>query len=259
MTEKGGNGEKLSLGLVLITLNEAANLPRCLHSVAGLVDEIVIVDSGSTDATPDIARAAGARIFQREFDGYGPQKQYALAQARSDWLLCLDADEWLDDDAREALRAVIGADPDHGPGGYRLRRRTRYLGDWVRYGPWARERKLRLVRRGHARWDPAQVHESLRMSRGRAAELPGSICHEPYASLSQQLAKIDRYTDLIAVRDAGISRRRAWFGVALEPWLVFLHRYFIELGFLDGRHGLVGCAMNGFDFFLRYAKILLRR
>ncbi len=259
MVERGADTGRASLALVAITFNEAANLPRCLESVAGLTDEIVIVDSGSTDATPQIARKAGVRILYRDFDAYGPQKQYALEQARSDWLLCLDADEWLDGSAREAVRALLSSGlTAGGPCGYRLRRSTRYLGRWVRFGPWARERKLRLVRRGHARWDPVAVHESLRMIQGATAVLPGSIRHRPYADLGHQLEKIDRYTDLIAERDAGISRWRAWYGVALEPWLVFLHRYFIELGFLDGRQGLIGCAMVGFDFFLRYAKILSR-
>ncbi len=255
----GWDSGRASLALVLITLNEAANLQRCLESAGTLADEIVLVDSGSTDATLDIARAAGARVLHRDFAGYGPQKQFALEQARSDWLLCLDADEWLDRAARDAIQDILSGGMDGRVNGLSLRRATFYMGRWVQYGPWAGERKLRLVRRGCARWDPDRVHESLRLIRGNERRLDGRILHFPYADLGHHLAKLDHYTDLIAVRDVRISRLRAIVGVSLEPWLVFLHRYIVQLGFRDGLQGLVGCGMTGFYFFLRYSKILLRQ
>ncbi len=173
--------------------------------------------------------------------------------------MCLDADEWLDEAAREAVRGILEKDPGQAVCGLWLKRSTFYLGRWVSHGPWAGEKKLRLVRRGCARWERTKVHESLLLLRGEAQGLRGHIRHQPYESLGHQLAKLDRYSDLIAERDAEISRWRALYGVALEPWLVFLHRYFIQLGFLDGLQGFVGSAMNGYDFFLRYAKILLHR
>ena len=249
----------LTLSLVLITLDEAANLPCCLESAKGLADEILLVDSGSGDATLEIARAAGARVLHRDFDGYGPQKQFALEQARGDWLLCLDADEWLDRTARDGIRRMLAEGGDPGVDGLWLSRSTLYLGRWVSYGPWWGECKLRLVRRGRARWDADSVHESLRLIRWRAGRLDGRILHRPYNSLGHQLAKLDWYTDLIAERDLDTPLPRVLFGVLLEPWLVFLHRYLVQLGFLDGVQGLVGCGMTGFYFFLRYAKILLRR
>ncbi|WP_201091259.1 glycosyltransferase [Thiocystis minor] len=249
----------MRLSLVLITLNAASSLSRCLESVEGLADEILLVDSGSTDGTLEIARVAGARTLHRDFDGYGSQKQFALEQARGEWLLCLDADEWLDPIAWDGIRHLLAHGDDPSPDGFWLRRVTLYLGRWVNYGPWLGERKLRLVRRNRARWDADCIHESLRLIRGRAGHLDGCILHRPYDSLSHQLAKLDRYTDLIAARDADTPLLRVLFGVSLEPWLVFLHRYLVQLGFLDGSKGLIGCGMSGFYFFLRYAKILLRR
>ncbi len=250
---------RATLALVVITLNEASNLPRCLESVRALADEIVLVDSGSIDTTLDIARAAGARVLHHDFAGYGPQKQFALEQAHSDWLLCLDADEWLDRAARDAIQGILSSGTDEQVNGLSLRCVTFYMGRWVKYGPWAGERKLRLVRRGRARWAPDSVHESLRLIRGKVQRLDGRILHFPYADLGHHLAKLDHYTDLIAVRDIHISRLRALFGVSLEPLLVFLHRYIVQLGFRDGLQGLVGCGMTGLYFFLRYGKILLRQ
>jgi glycosyltransferase involved in cell wall biosynthesis len=247
------------LSVVLITLNEEANLPRCLESVKGLADEVVVVDSGSSDATAAIALEAGCRLIQREFTGYGEQKQFALEQARGDWLLCLDADEWLDNRAHDAISSLLREPPPEPVCGFRLCRQFRYLGRWLRFGPWAGERKLRLVRRGCARWSKHSVHESMYLVQGRCGDLSGRLLHEPYRDLSHQLGKIDRYTELIAERDASMSGYRVWFGMLLEPPLVFLYAYLLRLGVLDGRPGFIAAATHAFYFFLRYAKIRQRQ
>lgn len=243
------------LSVVLITLNEEDNLPRCLESVEGLADEVVVVDSGSSDATQAITREAGCRLIQRQFTGYGEQKQFALEQARGEWLLCLDADEWLDPRARDGISSLLREPPPKSVCGFRLIRKFRYLGRWLRFGPWSGERKLRLVRSGCARWSNHTVHESLQLVQGRCGDLPGRLLHEPYRDLSHQLRKIDRYTDLIAERDVSTSGYRIWFGMLLEPPLVFLHAYLLRLGVLDGRPGFMAAATHAFYFFLRYAKI----
>jgi len=257
--EASGEAAGASLSVVLITLNEEANLPRCLESLKGLADNVLVVDSGSIDATVAIAREAGGRVIQRAFTGYGEQKQFALEQARGDWLLCLDADEWLDPRARDAIAMLLLELPPESVCGFRLRRRCRYLGRWLHFGLWSGERKLRLVRRGCARWSGDTVHESLKLETGRWRDLPGYMLHEPYRDLSHQLRKIDRYTDLIAERDVNLSGYRIWFGMLLEPPLVFLHAYLLRLGFLDGRQGFLAAATHAFYFFLRYAKIRQRQ
>jgi glycosyltransferase involved in cell wall biosynthesis len=245
----------LDLALVVITLDEEANIGRCLGSVAGLARDVVVVDSGSTDRTREIAKAAGARVFTQEFLGYGRQKQLALEKAECGWLLCLDADEWLDDEARNAIRAALQAPPGDQVTGFRLRMRTFTLGGWAGHAAWLAEAKLRLVRRGSARWKPDVVHESLELTEGCSRLIPGRILHFPFRDLGHQLRKIDRYTDAISLRDRETPPARVWLGMTAEPPLVFLHKYVVQLGFLDGLRGFVGASLMAFYFFLRYAKI----
>lgn len=248
-----------TLALVVITLNEETTIGRCLASVSGLAHQVVVVDSGSTDRTREIAEAAGAEVITRDFAGYGRQKQFAAEQAGCDWLLFLDADEWLDDEARDAIGAALRAGPPENVTGFTLRMRTSYLGRWADHSRWLTEPKLRLVRRGSARWKPDVVHESLELTRGRSRRIPGRILHVPYRDLAHELQKIDRYTDIIAVRDRDTPAPRVWLGMTVEPPLVFLHRFVFQLGFLDGLRGLLGASLVAFYFFLRYAKIWERR
>lgn len=254
-----GTAAPPTLALVVITLNEEANIGRCLASVSGLADQLVVVDSGSTDRTREIAEAAGAVVWTQEFLGYGRQKQLAMEKADCDWLLFLDADEWLDDEARSAIAAVLRECPQADATGFRLRMRTFYLGGWAEHGAWWTEPKLRLVRRGAARWKPDVVHESLELTSGCCRLIPGRILHFPYRDLGHHLQKIDRYTEIISVRDQDTPSPRVWFGMTAEPPLVFLHKYVLQLGFLDGRRGFLGATLMAFYFFLRYARIWQRR
>jgi glycosyltransferase involved in cell wall biosynthesis len=244
-----------TLALVVITLNEEPDIGRCLASVSGLAQQMVVVDSGSTDRTREVAAAAGAEVFPREFLGYGQQKQFALEKASCDWLLFLDADEWLDDGARSAIKAALAARPPGDLTGFRMRMRTFYLGRWVDHCRWLTEPKLRLVRRGCARWKPDVVHEALELTNGRARSISGRILHRPYRDLADQLEKIDRYTGIIALRDRETPAPRVWFGMIVEPPAVFLHKYVLQLGFRDGLRGFLGAGLMAFYFFMRYAKI----
>ncbi len=137
--------------------------------------------------------------------------------------------------------------------------RTFYLGGWAEHGAWRTEPKLRLVRRGSARWKPDVVHESLELTSGRSRLIPGRILHFPYRDLGHHLQKIDRYTEIISVRDQDTPSPRVWFGMTAEPPLVFLHKYVLQLGFLDGLRGFLGATLMAFYFFLRYARIWQRR
>lgn len=248
-----------TLALVVIAFNEEAKIRRCLDSVSGLARQMVVVDSGSSDRTREIAEAAGAEVYVQNFLGYGPQKQFAMEKARCDWVLFLDADEWLDDDARNAIAATLQTTPSAAVTGFRLRMSTWYLGRWMRHARWLREWKLRLVRRGSGRWKPDVVHEAIELTSGRCEPLPGRILHDPYRDLGDHLQTIDRYTGIISIRDRDTPLPRIWFGIVFEPPLVFLHKYFLQLGFLDGVQGFLGASLMAFYFFLRYARILERR
>jgi glycosyltransferase involved in cell wall biosynthesis len=242
------------LSVCIITLNEEDNLPRCLRSVCDLAEQIVVVDSLSRDGTRKIAAEAGAEVYVKKFLGYVTQKQFALEKARCEWVLSLDADEWLDEQARENVKMVLKNPPVEGIEGFQLRREAFYLGKWVRHGVFSSDWKTRLFRRGKARWVGSYVHEGLHVS-GKTKRLGGRLLHYPARNLSNQVATFDHWTDLILKREEKVSCARALFGMILEPPLVFLHRFFIQMGFLEGIPGFISCFMLSFYFFLRYAKI----
>ena len=258
------------LSVCVITLNEADRLGQCLASVSGLADEIVVVDSGSTDGTRAVAERCGARWFERvPFPGWEAQKQWAMEQARGDWILSLDADEWLMGDSVHRIRSVLQeiellgtvgskAESEEAPmmegiAGFRLTRRTLFLGRWLKGGNSAREPKLRLVRQGKGRWTGGDPHERLEVD-GPVRGLGATIGHEPRRSLGEHVRAIDLYTSLQAPRLAGKRRIRLLFGIAVEPLLVMAKELILLGGVIDGARGVIHASLTSFDFFLRHAK-----
>lgn len=248
----------MSLSVCIITLNEQDNLPRCLESVAGLAAQVVVVDSLSTDDTQRIARDAGAEVIERPFEGHVLQKQFALEQAREEWVLCLDADEWLDDELREAVRGVITANTPGGANGHELNRRNLYLGAWIDHCGWSPEWRLRLVRRSEARWTGADPHDRLEVN-GARARLAGRLRHRPYRDLADHLGTINRYTDIMVQQRLESDRDTPPLAMLLRPPARFLKMYVLRAGFLDGWRGFVVSAMGAFYVFLKYAKLRAAR
>lgn len=225
------------LSACIIAFNEADRIGDCLASLA-FCDEVVVVDSYSTDATVEIARAAGARVLQRPFDGFRSQKQFAIEQAAHDWVLCLDADERVDD----ALRTAIQAEQAAGFGaaaGYRFARLSEYFGKFLRHGNAYPDRVLRLFDRRRGGWrGQREVHEAASVD-GPVRTLPGDLIHYPYRSLEQQLAKTQRYARMMAEHDYARGKRATLGKLVLAPAWRFWRGYVLRLGFLDGWHGLV--------------------
>jgi len=222
--------------------------------VRGLADEIVVLDSGSGDRTVEIARAAGARVAQREFDGYGPQKQAALALASGRWVLSIDADERVTPElAQEIVRALDSADS---PAGYEIRRELRYLGRTLRHGGAERDWVLRLVRRELASFSGHLIHEHLAVT-GRTERLHGTMLHLKWNTLGEHLAQMDRYTDAIAREKSARGGRFSGWHVLRIPWELFA-RLVLRGGLLDGRAGVIHAAMASFYGFLKYARMYER-
>jgi hypothetical protein len=245
------------LSVCIITRDEERNLPRCLKSVDGLATEVVVIDSFSEDRTCEIARNAGAVVRCQEFLGYERQKQLALEMATGEWILCLDADEWLDSSLREAIVAVL-RNPSPGIEGYQVNRRPFYLGRWMDRGSWSPDWKLRLVRRGCGRWTGGDPHERLETT-GETRRLPGRLNHFPHRDLSAQVSTLDGYSSLAVANRPAVALPRALFGILLEPPLVFAKEYVLLLGFMDGLRGFIAASMCAFDAFLKYAKHWERR
>jgi glycosyltransferase involved in cell wall biosynthesis len=239
------------LSAFLIVHDEERHLAECLASLRGVADEILVLDDGSTDATVEIARAAGARVEHRPFDDFGHQKQAALELTSGSWVLSIDADERLTGELARAIRHVVDAD---GPAdGYWLRRQTVYLGARLRFGGAGADWVVRLARRDRARFELLPVHERLLVD-GKTARLEGVLDHVKYRALSEHLAAMNRYTDLIAAQKRDRGRDfHAWHLLRI-PFELF-HRLVLRLGMLDGRPGVVWAAMAAFYAFLKYAKL----
>jgi glycosyltransferase involved in cell wall biosynthesis len=217
----------------IITRNEARNIARAIQSLA-CADEVVVVDSGSTDDTVAIAQSLGARVVAHGFEGFTAQKNFASAQARNDWIFSLDADEELDRRAQEAARQWKSAIPR--ANGYRFARCARYLGRWIRHSGWYPDPKLRLFDRRQGAWRGAYVHESVTVS-GAVETLPGEILHYTCDSLEEHRERIEFYTDLAAREMLEQGRRAPAAGrILLPPW-VFVETYLIKGGILDGPQG----------------------
>ncbi len=219
----------------IITLNEAANIARALRSLS-CADEIVVVDSGSKDGTPEIAARLGARVIAHPWEGFAAQKNFAAGQARFDWVLSLDADEELDDEAQQALERWKTSEPS--APGYRFARRARYLGRWILHSGWYPDYKLRLFDRRQGRWRGAYVHESVVVA-GPVETLPGEILHYTCDSLVQHKERIEFYTDLAAREMLDRGERAGWLRRLLAPPWTFLQSYFFRLGILDGTAGFL--------------------
>ena len=230
-----------TLSVAIITKNEAANLHRTLVSIASIATEIVVVDSGSTDATLQIARSFNARTLHQEWLGFGPQKNYALAQCTGDWILSLDADEELSPELRANLPAALIKAPVH-ISGYLLNRRNLFLDRWMRRGGYYPDPKVRLFRRGSARFEERPVHESL-TAYGETARLTGDLIHHTYPTLALYLEHMNRYSTAAATSVTPRKRSRSLlaflWNVALNPVATFLYNYGLRGGFLDGREGFL--------------------
>lgn len=241
------------LSAVLITKNEARNLEPCVAAARRVADEIVVVDSGSTDGTQDLARRLGARVIEEPWRGFGAQKNFGDAAATHDWILSLDADEILD----EALQASILSAKARGlTGAYELTRRNWYYGRFLRHGFEYPDRKVRLFHRSTASWSDDRVHEVLRLPAGTAvARLDGHLHHYTYRRVEEHVAKGNRYTDLAAEEARRRGKRPTLSKLVLGPAFTFFKAYVLKRGFLDGRHGYMLACLHANAAFLKQAKL----
>lgn len=222
-----------SLSLIVITKNEEHCIERCLRSVDA--DEIIVVDSGSTDRTVEIARAAGARVvIMPDWPGFGPQKSRALALATGDWVLSLDADEWINPEFGGLIRDAINA-PD-APAAYQIVRHSRFCGKTIKFGSWSSDWLVRLFKRGQARFSDHIVHEGIVVD-GQVRRISVSVDHDSIESWSDAEDKIERYSKAAAQRMISMGRRASPLSAPLHGIGTFLRVYVLFLGFLDGAAG----------------------
>ncbi|TWI01685.1 (heptosyl)LPS beta-1,4-glucosyltransferase [Luteimonas cucumeris] len=227
------NQSKLPISGVVIAKNEADRIGRCVASLVSVCTEVIVLDSGSDDATAAVAVAAGARVEQQPWLGFAAQKNAAIARASQPWVLLLDADEWLGDGAAEALRDLFADGEVERADVWRLLRRTRFLGATLDHGGWGREKVERLFRPS-LRYLPADVHEKLDLAGQHVALLDARIEHDTARSHEEYAAKLQRYAQLWARQKRAAGRRAGPLSAALHATAYWLKNYLLRGGFLDG-------------------------
>ena len=241
------------LSVVIITHNEEANIRRTLESVTW-ADEIVVVDSGSADNTVAVCREYTGKVFHQDWLGYGRQKNLAIERSSGEWILSLDADEPIEPELAEEIRGIISS--NGAADGYRIPRKTFFLGKRIKHGGWYPDYNLRLFRRGRGRFQERAVHEAVRVE-GRVGRTRGAIEHYAYPDLASYLSSINRYSSLAVdvMAQKGISVFQAsWMNLLFRPVLTFLFKYVVRMGFLDGKPGLVLNLFHSYYVFAKYAK-----
>lgn len=240
---------KLPISLVIITLNEQSNIQRCIAS-APFVDEVVVVDSGSHDATCKIAEKLGARVIHHDWEGFGPQKNFAASVAKNDWILSLDADEELSFEACQEiskryslLREGVG---------YQFPRISRYMNRWIRHGGWYPDLQLRLYNKKFSQWSQTQIHEKVQAS--VVENFKSNIRHHVFASISEHVETNNRYSSLLAKVDFEKGKRFSYLRMLIKPHVKFFETYVLKLGFLDGLPGFVIAVGAAYSIFLRILK-----
>jgi glycosyltransferase involved in cell wall biosynthesis len=240
-----------SVSATLITHNEEANIEEALRSLAW-ADEIVVVDSGSTDATIETCRRYTENVFQRAWTGFVDQKNFAAAQASHDWIISLDADERISPELGREIDELRRAGFRHA--GYRMPRVAFFMGRWIRHGDWYPDHQLRLFDRRRGRWQGGRVHESV-IIEGRRGLLRGEIRHYTYRSLSDYLRRLETYTTLAAQDYLAQGRAASLAKVFGNPPATFLKSYLLKRGFLDGAPGLMVAIMGAISVYFKYAKL----
>jgi (heptosyl)LPS beta-1,4-glucosyltransferase len=241
----------MNISAVIIALNEEENLERCLNSIKW-VDEIIVIDSGSTDRTKEIALKAGARVYDVEWKGFGQAKKYGVSMAKGAWILSLDADEEITPGLAEEIQATL-RDGDTFPA-YYMPRRTMFLGRWISHCGWYPDRVLRLFLKSRANFNEATVHEKVIFD-DPAGYLKNEIRHYSYPTLEHYLRKFNRYTTLGAEEACRSGKKGGWLALLIKPPAAFFKHYIARQGFRDGWEGFVISVLSCAAVFVKYTKL----
>lgn len=244
-----------AISAIVITKNEAHDIRDCLASLQGWTDEILVLDSGSTDGTQALARELGATVIDTDWPGFGPQKQRAIEAARGPWIFSLDADERVPPALRDEILATVRhAQADI----YRIPRSSSYCGTWIRHSGWSPDYVVRLFKRGRARFSSDLVHERVIAADGAVqGTLTQALIHYSFRDFSEVLGKIDSYSSYGATQGAARGKRGSLRSAILHGFWAFIRTYVIQRGFLDGRMGLVLAISNAEGTYYRYLKLML--
>ena len=243
----------MKISLVMIAKNEEKNIAKSLESVKGLVSEIIVVDSGSTDNTNKVAQSYGAKIFKRPFDNFSAQKNYALSLSLNEWVLHLDADEVLSQELKEEIKKIMEA-PEYD--GYILTRENFFLGRKMKYSGIAKEDRLRLAKKSLSKYVGGIIHEELVVN-GKTGKLNNVFYHYTCQNLDGYFNKFEQYTTFGALKMLDKNKKAKIVDIIFRPPLEFIKRYILKLGFLDGFEGFVWAVLGSYYSFAKYMKLYL--
>jgi len=243
-----------SVSVILITKNEAGNIRDCLQSVSW-ADEIIVVDSGSTDGTPQIAKEMGALVYSHDWPGFGPQKNRALAYASKDWVLSIDADERVTSEQHAELERAMR---EGGADGYSCPRLSQFCGTFIHHSGWYPDYVLRLFKRDKGRFSDSLVHESIILE-GRSEKLKIPLLHYSYLTMDDVERKVEHYSNAAAQQMFQAGKRAGWMRAALSGGWAFFRTYIVRLGVLDRAAGFQISMMNMRTTFLKYRKLATLR
>ncbi len=240
-----------NLSAVVITRNEEANIKRCLQSLQ-IADEIILIDSGSTDRTIEIAESLGAKVYVKEWSGFGPSKKVGVSKASGKWIISLDADEELSPELAKEISTTVLSETENS--GYYIKRKTNFLGRWIYHCGWYPDYILRLFKKADGDFNDAVVHEKIILN-GRVGYLNGEILHYSYHTIEQYFEKSATYTTLGAEQAYKSGKKSRWYHIVFKPPVSFIKHYFIKLGFLDGLEGFIISAFSAMAVMVKYSKL----
>lgn len=245
----------MKISVVIITYNEEHNIGRCLQAIAGIADEMLVVDSFSTDKTTDIAHQYHAKVVQQEFRGYISQKNFATDEAKHDWILSIDADEVVSTSLANSILQIKEKGAQYHS--YQCNRMANYCGTWIRHGGWYPDRKTRFFDRRQGTWKGSNnLHEKWQPhATGKTGRLKGDLLHYTFNTISEHLQQIDRFTDIMAKTLAENGKKTSILKVIFSSAWRFFNDYVLHLGFLDGYAGYLVCRYSAFATQVKYSKL----
>jgi len=242
----------IPLSAIIITLNEERNIGRCIESLQTVADEILVVDSFSTDRTKEICTSHGIRFHQNEWKGYSAQKNFAQGLASNDFIISLDADEALSDELAESIRRVKNQKDIRI---YSFNRLTNYCGKWIRHGGWYPDIKIRMYDRRKCKWE-GSIHEKLLYPQGEEVILLKGDCHHyTFYTVQDHLKQVEKFTTLMAEEEFAKGRRAGWLRISFGPVVKFIRDYLIRGGFMDGKEGFLISRISAYATYLKYSKL----
>lgn len=244
----------IPISVVIITYNEERNIARCLESVKDIADDVVVVDSFSTDATESICKSYGARFVSHRFEGFIEQKNWAITQAKFPHVLSLDADEALDSQLKKSILQVKN---NWNVDGYEMNRLTNYCGKWIHHCGWYPDKKLRLWDSRKGKWRGTNPHDKYELldAKSKIGFLTGDILHYSYYTIDEHYKQSERFSTIMAKALFEQGKKTSWLKIIFSTLSKFLHSYFIMLGILDGYYGWVICKISAYATYMKYSKL----